>query len=184
MENEITEKDFTEMLKENSEEINKKLDEKFKGFDETAEKVDKLFDVQASQKEEDKLNKGGYSDLGEFAKSVHQSGKRMDEKMKAWMGVAEKTLNEGVQSDGGFTVPPEFSNNLWQRSIEESKFYDKCFKIPTKSNEYHMPALVDESHASNLFGGVTMYYKGEEAAYTASYPKFREVEWKLSKFTE
>ena len=181
---EVTEKGFQEMLDENSKEINEKLDEKFKGFDETAEKVNTLFEVTASEREEDKLNKGGYADLGEFAKSVHQSGNgRVDEKMKSWIGVAEKTLNEGVQSDGGFTVPPEFSNNLWQRSIEESQFYDKCFKIPTVGNEYHMPALVDETHASTLFGGVLMYYKAEEAQYTASYPKFREIEWKLNKLT-
>ena len=180
----MEEKDFTEKLDENIKEVKDLIDGKFKDFDDTAEKVNKLFDVKSSEQEEDKLNKGGYADLGEFAKSVHQSGNgRMDEKMKSWMGVATKTLNEGVQSDGGFTVPPEFSNNLWQRSIEESKFYDKCFKIPTKGNEYHMPALVDESHASNLFGGVTMYYKAEEAQYTASYPKFREVEWKLNKLT-
>jgi len=184
MEEEVKKEDFSEMLKENTVEIEKKLDEKFKGFDETAVKVNDLFEVKASEREEDKLNKGGYTDLGEFAKSVHLSGNgRMDEKMKDWMGVAQKTLNEGVQSDGGFTVPPEFSNNLWQRSIEESQFYDKCFKIPTTSNEYHMPALVDETHASNLFGGVTMYYKAEEAAYTASYPKFRDVAWKLNKLT-
>jgi len=183
MENE-EKKDFEKVLDENITEVKTLIDDKFKDFDKTADKVDKLFTVTASEKEEDKLNKGGYADLGEFAKSVHQSGNgRIDEKMKDWMGVASKTLNEGVQSDGGFTVPPEFSNKLWSRSIEESQFYDKCFKIPTVGNEYHMPAIVDETHASHLFGGVTMYYKGEEAAYTASSPKFRDVEWKLNKLT-
>ncbi len=183
MEDEIKKEDFTEMLKENSEEINKKLDEKFKGFDETAEKVNSLFEVKASQREEDKFQKGGFDNVGDFAKSVANSAHGLDEKMKAWKGVSEKTLNEGVQSDGGFTVPPEFSSNLWERSIETSKFYDKVSDFPTTSNEYHMTALVDESHASNLYGGVTMYYKAEEAAYTASYPKFRDVEWRLNKLT-
>jgi len=180
---EVTEKGFQEELDKSITEIKTSLDEKFKGLDETTEKVNTLFAVKASQEEEDKFQKGGFNDIGEFAKSVHASRSQLDDKMKSWMGVSEKTLNEGIQSDGGFTVPPEFSNSLWQRSIEQSKFYDKCFKIPTKGNEYHMPALVDETHASTLYGGVLMYYKSEEAQYTASYPKFREVEWKLNKLT-
>lgn len=179
MENEITKEGLQEMLEPIKSDILQSIDEKIKPLDEKIANIT----VNASQEEEDKFLKGGFDNIGDFAKSVHQSGTRLDDKMKSWMGVAEKTLNEGVQSDGGFTLPPEFSTNLWQRSIEESQFYDKCFKIPTKGNEYHMPALVDETHASSLFGGVTMYYKAEEAQYTASYPKFREVEWKLNKLT-
>ena len=147
------------------------------------EKVDGITLIQASQKEEDKFLKGGFADIGDFAKSVHASRNGYDEKMKSWLGVAEKTLNESVGADGGLTVPPQFSNQLWERSIETSKFYGKAFDIPTIGNEYRMNAVVDESHASNLYGGITMYYKAEEAQYTASYPKFREIVWKLNKLT-
>ena len=139
--------------------------------------------VTASQREEDKVEKGGFANFGEFAKSVQSSKNGMDEKLGKWINVATKTLNEGIQSDGGFTVPPEFSRSLWERGIETSQFYSRCFDIPTSSNEYHLPALVDESHASSLYGGVTLSYKAEEAAYSATYPKFREIEWKLNKLT-
>ena len=181
MENEIQEQEFTEKVDNKINEVKSIIDEKFKSFDETAEQVKTLFTVKESEKEAKEAETGGFEGIGDFAKSVANG--KTDPKMKKWAGIAEKTLNEGVNSDGGFTVPPQFSNTLWQRSIEGSQFYDKCFKIPTTSNEYHMPALVDETHASNLYGGVTMYYKKEEAQYTASYPKFREVEWRLNKLT-
>jgi len=175
----MEEEKFQELSDANEKKITDAIDEKLASVD---EKIASII-VTPSQKEIDKLEKGGFDNFGDFAKSVQSSKNGLDEKMGNWINVASKTLNEGIQSDGGFTVPPEFSKSLWERGIETSQFYSKCFDIPTISNEYHMPALVDESHASSLYGGVTLSYKAEEAQYSATYPKFRDIEWKLNKLT-
>jgi HK97 family phage major capsid protein len=178
------ENEFKELLEKSTEDLLAKVDEKFKTIEEKTGKIDKFLSVKSSEEEEKLEKTGGFSNFGEFVKSVHGAKNiKTDAKMKKWLDVATKTFNESVDSDGGLLVPPEISKELWSRAIEDSKFFDKCFKIPTSSNEYHLPALVDESHASNLYGGVQMYYRREEEQYTASSAKIREIEWRLNKLT-
>ena len=175
MEDEIKKEDFTEMLKENSEEINKKLDEKFKGFDETAEKVEKLFTVKASEKEEKDQMTGGFKNFGDFVQTMVKEPK--DKRLHT------KTINEGNNIDGGFLIPPEFSNRLWERSIEGDIFYNRAQKVPMNSNTISFPYQIDKDHSSNLFGGVTTYWKDEEKQYTASDLKFGNIQMSLNKLT-
>ena len=109
MENEVlTKEQFAETLDKSLKDVTDSIDERLKGL---SEEIDKI-KVTPSQEEEDKLLKGGFDNLGEFAKSAISSKNGLDTKMKNWMNV-NKTFNEGTDSDGGFTVPPQFSGQLY-----------------------------------------------------------------------
>lgn len=181
MENETKEPDVLtpDILDQKIAESNAEI---LKSLKEIDEKVETKINIVPSQKEEDKLLKGGFNSIGDFAKAVAGKDK---EGLKKWMNIVaqSKTINEGTDSQGGFLVPPQFANTLWEQSVENDQFYNRALDMPTTSNEYHLPGLVDSSHASNLYGGVTLYYKSEESAYTASTPKFKEIVWKLNKLT-
>jgi len=174
MENEVTEKDFQALLDKSTEKFEAKLDEKFKGLEKNTEDIGKLLAVKASQEEEDKVQKGGFKNFSDFVQTIVKNPK--DERL-------QKTVNEGSNIEGGFLIPPEFSSRLWERSIEGDIFYQRAQKIPMKSNTISFPYQIDKDHSSNLFGGITMYWKDEEAQYTASAPTFGNIQLSLHKLT-
>ncbi len=170
----MEEKDFQELLEKNQTDTLSKIDEKLKGFDETQSQVKELFTVKASEKEEKEAMTGGFKGFSEFVQTVVKDPK--DKRL-------QKTINEGSNIEGGFLIPPEFSNRLWERSIEGDIFYQRAQKIPMNSNTISFPYQIDKDHSSNLFGGVTLYWKDEEAQYTASDLKFGRIQLSLHKLT-
>ena len=179
MENEekvLTEEQFIKSLDTKLEEHSKAIDTKLSDLD---AKVDKI-NVTASQKEEDKIMKCGFANFSDFVQSVAKNPK--DERLSK-KNLLQKTVNETSNIEGGFLVPPEFSNRLWERSIEGDIFYSRAAKIPMSSNTISFPYQIDNDHSSNLFGGVQLYYKAEEAQYTASAPTFGNIQMSLHKLT-
>ena len=154
----------------------KEINDKLSEFE---KKVDDIV-VVPSQKEVDKVMKGGFENFGEFVQAVAKNPK--DERLKA-SNLLQKTINESSNIEGGFLIPPEFSNRLWERSIEGDIFYQRAAKIPMQSNTVSFPYQIDKDHSSNLFGGVSLYYKAEETQYTASAPKFGQIQLSLHKLT-
>jgi len=171
---EETKTGFEETLDKNISEVKTLIDDKFKDFDKTAEKVDKIFAITASEKEEKEQMTGGFKNFGDFVQTIVKAPKD---------GRLQKTINEGSNLDGGFLIPPEFSNRLWERSIEGDIFYNRAQKVPMSSNTISFPYQIDKDHSTNLFGGVTMYWKDEEAQYTASNPTFGNIQMSLHKLT-
>ena len=179
MENEnkvLTEEQFTKALETSLAEHSKTIDTKLSELD---AKVDKI-NVTPSQKEVDKVMKGGFENFSEFVQTVAKNAK--DERLSA-KNLLQKTVNETSNLEGGFLIPPEFSNRLWERSIEGDIFYSRAAKIPMQSNTISFPYQIDKDHSSNLFGGVALYYKAEEAQYTASAPTFGQIQMSLHKLT-
>ena len=174
MENEVlTKEQFSETLENFKTEVTEDLKKDISSLKETVDKIN----VTASEKEEDKLLKGGFKSFGEFVQSVAKTPN--DPRFKEM----RKTINEGSNIDGGFLIPPEFSNRLWERSIEGDIFYNRASKIPMSSNTISFPYLNDKSHESSLFGGVITYWKGEEKQYTASDLDFGQIQLSLHKLT-
>ena len=153
--------------------LKKEINDKLSAME---KKVDDIV-VTPSQKEIDKVMKGGFENFSEFVQAVVKSPS--DPRFKA----INKTVNEGSDLEGGFLIPPEFSNRLWERSIEGDIFYEKAMKIPMRSNTISFPYQIDKDHSSNLFGGVVTYWKGEEKQYTASAPTFGQIQLSLHKLT-
>ena len=153
--------------------LEQRLETKLSDLDEKIAKIN----VTPSQEEEDKVTKGGFKNFSDFVQTVVKAPR--DPRFKA----INKTINEGSDIDGGFLIPPEFSNRLWEKSIEGDIFYNRAMKIPMNSNTISFPYLNDISHSSSLFGGVITYWKGEEKQYTASDMDFGQIQLSLHKLT-
>jgi len=153
--------------------LEQRLETKLSDLDEKIAKIN----VTPSQEEEDKVLKGGFKNFSDFVQTVVKAPR--DPRFKA----INKTVNEGSDLEGGFLIPPEFSNRLWERSIEGDIFYEKAMKIPMQSNTVKFPYQIDKDHSSNLFGGVITYWKGEEKQYTASGLTFGQIQLSLHKLT-
>lgn len=85
--------------------------------------------------------------------------------------------NEGVPSAGGFAVPEQFAESLWQTVYSTGQLLTLCTGQPiTVGNELTLPAIDETSRADgSRFGGVTMTWVDEADTVTASRPKYRSI---------
>lgn len=93
-------------------------------------------------------------------------------------------LNESSPSEGGFLVQQDFSVELLKRAYETGVLANKVRKIPITTNANGLKINgVDESSRVNgsRMGGIQAYWENEADAYTASKPKFRQIELNLKK---
>lgn len=169
--------------------IAEKVTEKLK-----AEIIERKFipgGVQFKEDEDDKLLRmnGGYEHFYEFAYDLNKEGKtghNRSEKLQRWVDTTNRVekatgLSEGDATDGGYLVPETFRAQLLQVAIESSTVKAKAVKIPMMTNRVTIPAVVVSSHATTLFGGVTIYRPAEGGSKTASKPAFGKVGLTLHK---
>uniref|UniRef100_A0A6M3IRR4 Putative capsid protein n=1 Tax=viral metagenome TaxID=1070528 RepID=A0A6M3IRR4_9ZZZZ len=92
-------------------------------------------------------------------------------------------LGETVQSDGGFLVQQDFTNELLQDVFQTGVLASRCRRIPISGNSNGMKinGIDETSRASTRYGGIIGYWKDEAATKTASKPKFRQIELNLKK---
>jgi len=157
-----------ELLKERDEakdvEIQKKLDDLAEQQKAQLEEMKKAEAKKIAQgeAEKDKDLKWGFKNLGDFAKSVFKSGKgrAIDERL---LNLEQKAAGDGLEvgddDEGGFLVPTEFRRTLLQDAIEKSNFINRCTVIPMATNSVSIPYIKDTTHASHVFGGVTLTLK-------------------------
>ena len=141
-------------------------------------------DMQLSQEKDDGFTlNGGFKSLGEFAMAVRKSTGQSSptDQMKAWLSKAPLGQNEGIDSDGGFLVPTQHSNNLMSNLLETSVMYPRCMKIPMQTNSIDIPVIEDASHAASVYGGIIVYRPDEGGTLTSSKIKFGKVNLKLNK---
>ena len=108
-------------------------------------------------------------------------------------GIVDKRLvtkaagaSEGVPSDGGFLVSPEYSAELLTRTYETGIIASRCRRIPmsSSSNQLKIKGVDETSRATgSRWGGVVAYWGDEGGTKTASRPKFREIAMSLQKLT-
>ena len=132
--------------------------------------------------------KGGYGAFWEFAKDLHSAGPNglnASEKLRAW-GQAVKAaghMEEGDMGQGGYLVPLEFSNQLLLTALEDSIVRPRAVHMPMATNRLAIPAVVDASHATTLWGGVQIYRPGEAEQKTATKPALGRITLTLHKLT-
>lgn len=94
---------------------------------------------------------------------------------------APSGLNETVASDGGFLVPPQFVNQLLQRTYEND-LMSRCTLFPMTSNTLKIPAINETSRVDgSRFGGIQAYWEGEGQTPSVTGPSFKQVQLNLSK---
>lgn len=92
-------------------------------------------------------------------------------------------LEEGDLSQGGYLVPVEFRAQLLQMALEASIVRPRALRIPMATNRVVMPAVVDDDHATNFFGGIIIQRTAEAAQKTTDSPVFGQVALTLNKLT-
>jgi HK97 family phage major capsid protein len=122
----------------------------------------------------------GFKSFGEFAvavKSAAGEGRRIDARLEKSTG-----LEESTPALGGFLVPPEYRNELMQRTYDASMVAGRCRNIPVSTEILRIPALNETGRTDGLRGGgVLAYWADEGGVKTPSKPEFRQIEIRMKK---
>lgn len=93
-------------------------------------------------------------------------------------------MNEGVGSEGGFAIHPQFSDTLQERALTTGEILNRVTtqEIGPNSNEYSELQVDDTSQVEgSQFGGVAVYWVGEGGTISATKPALKRFALKLKK---
>lgn len=126
--------------------------------------------------------RGGFRNLGEFAQTVRAAVLRPGDVDVRIRNAAPSTAgNEGTGADGGFAVPPEFRQEIWQKVMGEETLLSRTNGLVTGGNSMTLPA--DETTPWESSGGVQAYWENELGAITQSKPALQMKNIRLNKLT-
>lgn len=82
---------------------------------------------------------------------------------------------EFIPSDGGFVVPVQFAETLWEKVYSTGQILNRCTRQPvTIGASLEVPAIDETSRvAGSRFGGVRTFWGAEADTVTATKPKYR-----------
>ena len=110
--------------------------------------------------------KHGFKSVGDFLKTVRQAqnpGASIDERLLIGSGrnaVAPATFgNEGSAQDGGFLVPPQFAQEIFQLSLGEDSLLPMTDNVEITGNTMAFPKDETTPWGTN---GIRAYWQGEE----------------------
>ena len=93
-------------------------------------------------------------------------------------------MSEAVSGDGGFLVPEEFRAELLRIALESGTVRPRARVIPMAVPTVRIPAILDTSHATTVFGGVNILWAAEAASIsTVTQPAFAQVVLTAKKLT-
>lgn len=120
----------------------------------------------------------GFANMGEFMQHVARAGKNDAQSMQRLAQLAPSTYSsEGAGGDGGYLIPPEFTQQVMEYINEEHSIYSKVDKTPVNN---HLNWPVDEE-APWSTSGPQAYWEGESDQYTQSKLKIRTAGMRLNK---
>jgi HK97 family phage major capsid protein len=118
----------------------------------------------------------------------HYLEKHYGSKFNEWQSKA--ALGEASGVTGGYTVPPEFYQQLLTIMAESTFIRPNAFVVPMGSATLQIPFLdittVQSAGVSPFFGGVQMYWTAEAQTRTETEPQFKQLElkaWELSGYS-
>jgi HK97 family phage major capsid protein len=122
--------------------------------------------------------KHGFKTVGEFMQAVFQAekpGKSVDDRLLIGGGLgggrgaaAPSTFsNEGSGQDGGFLVPPEFSQQIFRLSLGEDSLLPLTDNVEISGNSMAFPKDETTPWGTN---GIRAYWQGEASSAVATKP--------------
>ncbi len=90
-------------------------------------------------------------------------------------------LSEGVAGDGGNLVPVEYLATIIEFATAQSPILSKVWRLPMSSMTMKIPKLTQA--AGSYFGGISLHWKDEAAAYAATKPAFEQLSFTAEKLT-
>ena len=116
----------------------------------------------------------GFRTMGEFVQAVFQAekpGKNIDERLLIGGGrnaAAPGTFsNEAAGQDGGFLVPPQFSQEIFKLSLGEDSLLPLTDNVEISGNSMAFPKDETTPWGTN---GIRAYWQGEAATAVATKP--------------
>ena len=126
--------------------------------------------------------KRGFKSMGDFAACVRNAasdGARVSDERLAMMAAAPSTYgNEGSGADGGYLVPPEFSQSIYTHSEENGSLLAMTDNNPVSGNSMTFPKDETTPWGSN---GIRAYWEAEAATATATKPALGVATQRLNK---
>jgi HK97 family phage major capsid protein len=121
----------------------------------------------------------GFRGLGDFAMSVRGAVTgQFDDRLHVIREVGAATgMNQAISADGGFLVPPAYSNKIWDgvsSPAESLLARTDNYTVTGESLTFNANAETSRANGSR-WGGVRSYWIAEADQVTASRPKFRQV---------
>ena len=116
----------------------------------------------------------GFRTAGEFMQAVYQAekpGKSLDERLLIGGGrgaaAPSSFANEASGQDGGFLVPPQFSQQIFKLSLGEDSLLPMTDNVEISGNSMAFPKDETTPWGTN---GIRAYWQGEAASAVASKP--------------
>lgn len=106
---------------------------------------------------------GGFKSFGNFLVTVRKTSFgeiQGDGRLEELIG---KTMTEGTDSAGGFTVPEQFVSDVYHAALEGSIVRSRAITYKMTSDTMNIPILVDSNRTSVIFGGITFSWVEELA---------------------
>lgn len=124
-----------------------------------------------------------FKHFGEQLKAIIESSKAgapVDPRLLEVKAVSG--MSEGVPSDGGFLVQPDFSAELLKNVYEYGEVLNRARRMSVSGNGVKLWSVNETSRATgSRSGGVQVYWVGEAGTATAKKPSFKPLELKLGK---
>ena len=116
----------------------------------------------------------GFRTMGEFVQAVFQAekpGKSIDERLLIGGGrnaaAPGSFANESAGQDGGFLVPPQFSQQIFKLSLGEDSLLPLTDNVEVSGNSMAFPKDETTPWGTN---GIRAYWQGEAASAVATKP--------------
>ena len=116
----------------------------------------------------------GFQSLGEFMQAVYQAekpGQSLDERLLIGGGRGAAAPgaygNEASGQDGGFLVPPQFSQDIFRLSLGEDSLLPLTDNVEISGNSMAFPKDETTPWGTN---GIRAYWQGEASSATATKP--------------
>jgi HK97 family phage major capsid protein len=122
----------------------------------------------------------GFESFGHFAQAVIRAevNGAVDPRLAIVAAVPSTFGSEGVGQDGGFAIPPEYSQNIYTLSLTDDALLPLTDTTPVSGNSMVFPK--DETTPWGA-DGVRAYWQAEATAATVTKPKIGTTTLRLSK---
>lgn len=137
--------------------------------------------VPAQPRNADDDARHGFGFFGEFAQNVLMAYKGNNQALDRFENVATTFGTEGVGADGGYLVPPQFREEIWQKVSGEDSLMSRCAQFTTAKNSLTFPKDETTPWDNSSSGGIRVFWEGEGDQSTASKPKFETETARLNK---
>jgi HK97 family phage major capsid protein len=115
--------------------------------------------------------KRGWTSKGDFFKAVRSAsnaaatGAQIDPRLRIGAAAPTTYSNEGNGADGGFAIPPAFSQEIWRLSLDDGSLVPMTLNTEVSGNSMVFPKDETTPWGGN---GVQAYWKGEASAANQS----------------